>query len=186
MSPFVCKLAGTRKQFPAHMVLRLPPQPELQAEFQALQSGESTLLGHCLDDSKFSIWECKVNALPEAIAYWIGQLPNFYAYLVVQPLQLNERHTLEAVRGWVDPEFREKGLFSSLMCIATRTGLSLVGDREGMTDLAYAAWMRASGFNRSYFDTELNAFVDESAVPQGDCFTYWAQGKRFLLVLDRK
>lgn len=168
------------------MVEKLPERPESEtcAEFSALLSTNSQRVGQVGDCSDLSIWMCGVNEHPNAIGYWIGCLPNFHAFLIVQPLTLGGRPTLEAIRGWVAPESRGQRLFSHLMRIAARKGQPLVGDRNGMTEKAHIAWKNASGFTRAYFDTETNQFVDEAKVPTEDQFTYWANGKRWLLVLD--
>lgn len=165
------------------MVLKVPDRPEEEAcvEFTALLSNTSEQVGSC---SGFPIWKCGVNQRPDAIGYWVGCLPNFYSFLVVEPMSLGTEPALEAIRGWADPERRCQGLFSTLLRTATRDGHLLVSDRSGMTERAHTALLHASGFSRRYFDTQNNQMVEVEAVPLQDRFTAWGQGKRWLLVLN--
>jgi hypothetical protein len=167
------------------MVYRLPPQSEtqLQREFTALISDASSHLGSIDGFEEFSIWTCGVNKEPEARGYWIGKLPSYYGYLVVRPFSLNGTETLEAIRGWVDPGHRSKGLFSTLLRKASRSGTPLVSDREGMTDVAHAVWRSVSDFERRYFDTMQNVFVLPREVPEDERFSTCAGARRWLLVL---
>ena len=164
------------------MVERIPDRCEATSccEFSALLSKNSEQVG---EHSGFPIWKCGVNERPDAIGYWIGRLPEFYSFLVVEPMTLGGESVLEAIRGWSDSERRGSGLFSTLLRTATRGGQSLVSDRDGMTSSAYEAWIHASGFSRKYFDTKVNQMVEVDDVPVEDRFTHWAQGKRWLLVL---
>jgi hypothetical protein len=165
------------------MVERIPDRSEATAccEFSALLSHHSERVG---EYKGLPIWKCGVNQRPNAIGYWIGNLPEFYSFLVVEPITLGGVSVLEAVRGWSDPERRGHGLFSTLLRTATREGVSLVSDRDGMTESAHTAWIRASGFSRKYFDTKENQMAEIESVPPEDRFTHWAQGKRWLLVLN--
>jgi hypothetical protein len=167
------------------MVFRLPPQSEiqLQREFTALISDASSYLGSIDDCDEFSIWTCGVNREPDARGYWIGKLSSYYGYLVVRPFSLNGTETLEAIRGWVDPGLRSKGLFSTLLRQASRSGTPLVSDREGMTDVAHAVWQSVSHFERRYFDTMQNVFVLPRDVPEDERFSACASARRWLLVL---
>lgn len=166
------------------MVEKVPDRSEEQAcgEFTALLSNNSEQVGSC---SGFPIWKCGVNHRPNAIGYWVGFLPNFYSFLVVEPMVLGNEPALEAIRGWTDPERRGQSLFSTLLRIAAQDGHLLVSDRAGMTESAHTAWLYASGFSRRYFDTETNQMVEVDAVPPLYRFTSWGQGKRWLLVLNR-
>jgi len=169
------------------MVKKVPNQSEdkMRKEFSALDYLNSKNIDQPNSAINYPFWCCAVNEKPGAIGYWIGELPNFYAYLVVQPIILGDESAIEVIRAWVDPDCRGKGkgMFPSLLnCVASTCSL-LVGDREGMTERAFEVWNNVSGFTVRYFDFEEKVFVSEDKIPKQDKFTKWSNGERWLITL---
>jgi GNAT superfamily N-acetyltransferase len=167
------------------MVRSVPPQPEQQMvdAFSAIDYEKSRFVGSYLGDS---VWMSNVKDLPDAIGYWIGELPEFYAYLIVRPITLGSKAALEAVRAWVDPNRRKQGMHAHLLEHAAQANHQLiVGDRDGMTADAFAAWHRLSGFSIMYYDVQTSNFVEEASVPEEGRHTAWSNGDRWLIVLER-
>lgn len=172
------------------MVKRLPDQPDdqLKQDFTALKSLGSVEIQALETAVPYKIWRCGVNQRQNALGYWIGDSKNYFAYIVVEPIQLAGMSALEVKRAWVEPNCRKKGMHTELLnCAAMQSQSSvLVGDREGMTLDAFNTWNRMSGFEVRYFDLENNAFVLENNIPQQDKFTSWSDGDRWLITLTKK
>ena len=91
------------------MVKQIPNQDEdkMRNEFSALKSSESNEIEQPDKTIKFPFWSCAVNEKPDAIGYWVGKLPDYYAYLVVQPINLGDESAIEVIRAWVDLDYRK-------------------------------------------------------------------------------
>ncbi|MCS3390651.1 hypothetical protein NX868_04825 [Burkholderia thailandensis] len=126
------------------------------------------------------LWKCPINERPNATGYWVGKDDVFHAFLVVEPVMLETRQVLEALRAWVDPEMRGKGLFSTLMREASK-GTPLLSDREGMTMAAFQIWSQSRG--KRWYDMVNHCYVEEESIPAEDRYSFWDDAKRWQLIL---
>lgn len=151
-------------------------------EFSAPHWDRSILLAPVPALPGMSVFACRVNGRPQATAYWIGSLPDFFsAYFVVEPLALIGLYGRQAVRAWTDKNYRKRGLFQLLMRLASREN-PLISDRDGMTDDAHSAWMANQEYLHRYYDQHRNRLVDVDFVPAEERFTESPAGRRWLLV----
>ncbi|MBO7788253.1 hypothetical protein [Burkholderia pseudomallei] len=167
------------------MVLRLPNQSdeEFTKNFHAIDRERSTLIRDLGQGPNMLLWNGPIHQMPEASGYWIGEGSEINAFLIAVKAEFRMADFWEIKRAWVDPKQRGKGLFSTLISEVSKRG-PLLSDREGMSDAAFAAWLKAKGFERRWFDVEHDAYVEESMIPNAERFGSFPDDARWQIVLE--
>ena len=147
-------------------------------------STDATTLRACPSEPEADICVSGVNQKADHVAYWLRYENRILAYLITRPIRINDLCGNEAVRGWVAPELRGKGIFQDLIDDASRDGL-LISDLEGMTCAAHMAWLNARGFSKTYIN-RWNGTATEAKLPvDGRYFSDASEAASWLMVLKK-
>lgn len=172
------------------MVIRVPEQSEDEMFGYAkyLKWNESELLTADAFGKGVSIWRCATHP-HGCIGFWVGHIKadcdaELHAYLAVFPSSLGALPVFEGKKAWTEIPWRRKGLGLALLRAAVAQA-PVRSDSDGMTDPAYLQWLSAKGFRLRWWDAQSACFVDAACVPQDDRFTHYAQGNRWVMVLDK-
>ena len=176
------KIHGFALRQPVIMVYKLTDQADTEfvKSIAAFHLDHSRFIRRLDDAPTMSLWECAINQHPDATGYWVGAGEVFHAFLVVRPVSLLSLQVLEALRAWVEPEMRGKGLFSTLMKEASR-GTPLLSDRDGMSPAAFKIWSQSS--SKRWYDMHNHCYVEEQSIPTEDRYSAWENARRWQIIL---